>query len=130
MRRFRVTVNGREYFVEVDEVHDSDMGRFAVEEVDAGKDVQSKAGVSRPQIQDPVLPLSNDYKAITSPLSGVVLSVRVKEGDHVKEGDILLTLEALKLENEIVSPYSGVVRSVTATVGQEVDASEILVVIE
>lgn len=130
MRQFKVIVNGREYFVEVDEVHEPNIGRSVIEEKDAHKNVQAKAGLGGSQLQDSCLSLSNDCKTITAPLAGVILSVRVKAGDYVKAGDILLTLEALKLENEIVTPYSGVVRSVTATVGQEVDTSEILVVIE
>jgi biotin carboxyl carrier protein len=130
MRQFKVIVNGREYFVEVDEVHEPNMGRSAAEEKDVDKSIQAKVSVGGSQPQDSWLSVSSDSKTITAPLAGVILSVRVKAGDYVKAGDILLTLEALKLENEIVTPYSGVVRSVTATVGQEVDTSEILVVME
>ena len=56
--------------------------------------------------------------------------MRVKAGDYVKAGDVVLTLEALKLENEIITPYSGVVRSVTVTVVQNVETGKVLVAID
>ena len=54
----------------------------------------------------------------------------MKEGDRVKVGDVLVTLEALKLENEIASPYCGVVRSVNVKAGESVQAGAILVTVE
>ena len=128
MRQFKVVVNGREYHVEVDELGKPNVGLQVAEEKDESEAVQAKADDSQPT--GSLTLVSGDSKTITAPLAGVILSVRVETGDHVKAGDIVLTLEALKLENEIITPYSGVVRSVTATAGQNVNAGEILVVID
>ena len=69
-------------------------------------------------------------KKVEAPLAGTILSVRAAEGDRVKVGDVLVTLEALKLENEIASPHSGVVRSVNVKPGDSVHAGALLVTVE
>lgn len=128
MRQFKVIVNGKEYHVEVDEITKAVSGMPVAEEKVKVEMVQAK--VDDPQQAGPPTSVSGDSKTITAPLAGTILSVRVQTGDHVKAGDIVLTLEALKLENEIITPYSGVVRSVTATVGQNANAGDVLVVID
>jgi biotin carboxyl carrier protein len=128
MRQFKVIVNGREYCVEVDEISKPNVGLQVAEEKDKAEAVQAKVDDSQPT--GSLTSVSVGSKTITAPLAGAILSVRVKTGDHVKAGDIVLTLEALKLENEIITPYSGVVRSVTVTVGQNVNAGDVLVVID
>ncbi|HHY08501.1 MAG TPA: biotin/lipoyl-binding protein [Corynebacteriales bacterium] len=128
MRQFRVVVDGTEYCVEVDEISTPNVGLPVTEERKRVKDLKARTGESQPIGSSPSV--FGDSKTITAPLAGAILSVGVEEGDHVKAGDIVLTLEALKLENEIITPYSGVVRSVGATVGQNVNAGDVLVVID
>ncbi len=70
-----------------------------------------------------------DGHQVEAPLAGSIRSVVVKVGDLVKEGDLLVTLEALKLENEIISPVSGRVAAVSVAVGDEVGAGQTLVTI-
>jgi glutaconyl-CoA decarboxylase len=62
-------------------------------------------------------------------MPGVVNSVKVKEGDEIKMGDVLLVLEAMKMENEIQAPVSGRVKQIPVSAGQSVNAGETLVVI-
>lgn len=64
---------------------------------------------------------------VEAPLRGTILNILVKEGAQVKEGDVLLTLEALKLENEIVSPIDGVVAQILVQQGDSVEPGQILV---
>lgn len=84
------------------------------------------------QIEEMGLSLGN--KATTSmvdaPMPGLVLSVLVKEGDHVEEGDGLLVLEAMKMENKLVAPRSGVIKSVHVTASQTVDKGIVLIEFE
>ncbi len=68
-------------------------------------------------------------KEIPSPLQGSVWKIEVEEGDEVQEGDLLLVLEAMKMENEIVSPVSGKVLQILVSKGDSVDAEDILLVI-
>ncbi len=67
---------------------------------------------------------------ITSPLPGKILSVKVSAGQEVKEGDLLLTIEAMKMENEIVAPVNGTVTEVTAKPDTTVQIGDSLVSIE
>ncbi|MCC6383147.1 MAG: biotin/lipoyl-binding protein [Dehalococcoidia bacterium] len=67
---------------------------------------------------------------VTAQIAGRVLSIKVKAGDQVKSGDILLILEAMKMENEIRAPGDGTVREVAVTEGARVLEGETLVVID
>ncbi|MFQ5762967.1 MAG: biotin/lipoyl-containing protein [Candidatus Bathyarchaeia archaeon] len=67
---------------------------------------------------------------VEAPLSGKVLSIKVKQEDSVKEGDVLLILEAMKLEIEIVTPTSGVVKEIKTSIGQEAEIGAPLIVID
>lgn len=64
---------------------------------------------------------------ITAPMPGTILDIVVKPGDEVKRGDILLILEAMKMENEIVSPQDGVIASVNTLKGESVNSGDLLV---
>ncbi len=63
-------------------------------------------------------------------MPGTILSINVKEGDEVKAGDVLLILEAMKMENEILAPIDGKVTSIGTTKGASVNTGDKLVVIE
>lgn len=67
---------------------------------------------------------------VASPIPGTIITVNVKVGDRVEEDDVLLVLEAMKMENDIVAPKAGVVREVSVSEGQTVDAGVVMVVIE
>lgn len=67
---------------------------------------------------------------VKPPMPGKVVAVRVKPGDEVKQGDVLLILEAMKMQNEIPSPATGVVKAVHAKPGQTVEGKDVLIEIE
>ena len=69
----------------------------------------------------------NDIKA---PMPGLILEVNVKEGDEVKEGDYILVLEAMKMENTLTAPRDGVVKSVSVKKGNTVEKNELLIEME
>ena len=64
------------------------------------------------------------------PLTGKIISINVKPGDEVKEGDTLCLLESMKMENPILSPVDGTVTQVKVTVEQVVKPGEIIAIIE
>jgi len=66
---------------------------------------------------------------VTAPMAGKIISVKVKKGDSVKAGDVLCTLEAMKMENEVTAPKKGEIEEITIREGQTVNADEVLVVI-
>jgi pyruvate carboxylase subunit B len=68
--------------------------------------------------------------SITSPMHGMVLSIKVKVGERVKEGDLVAVVEAMKMQNEIRSPYSGEVKNIMSYQGEVVSANDVLMVVE
>ncbi len=64
---------------------------------------------------------------VTSPITGKVVNIKVNVGDEVKEGDVLLVVEAMKMENEIHSPIDGVVEEIFVRVGETVNPDEVLI---
>ena len=67
---------------------------------------------------------------ISSPMPGTILDVRVTPGQAVKAGDILVILEAMKMENEIMSPVDGTIDVVSTSKGSAVNAGDLLVTIK
>ena len=68
--------------------------------------------------------------AVTAIMPGKIVDLRVREGDAVSEGDVLVVLEAMKMENELKAPQSGTVRAVHVQVGDDVEQHQVLVEIE
>jgi len=67
---------------------------------------------------------------ISSPMLGVIVKVKVREGDKVRKGDVIAVLEAMKMENEISAPADGIVKSINVKEGQDVEAGKLIAVIE
>lgn len=68
--------------------------------------------------------------SIVSPMSGMVLSIKVKVGGRVKEGDLVAMIEAMKMQNEVHSPLAGKVKSIMTYEGEVVSAGNVLIVVE
>jgi pyruvate carboxylase subunit B len=68
--------------------------------------------------------------AVVSTMQGMILAVKVKVGDKVKEGDVLMTIEAMKMQNQIIAPHGGVVKEIFTFQGEVVNAGDILLVVE
>jgi len=73
---------------------------------------------------------SSSAGGIAALMPGKIRSIRVKEGESVVAGTVLLILEAMKMENEVRAPLAGVVRSIRVVVGSNVDKGDTLVVVE
>lgn len=118
MKKYRVNVNGTNYEV-------------CVEEISADEAVKTAAPAAAPApaAAAPAAPAPAGGEKIIAPMPGNILSVNVKDGDTVKKGDILLILEAMKMENEILAPVDGVVAAVSVTKGQTVETGALLCVI-
>ncbi len=69
-------------------------------------------------------------EAVTAPMPGLVVEVEVKAGDRVKEGEGLVVIEAMKMQNELKAPHEGKVKEVLAKKGMTVNGGDTLVVIE
>lgn len=123
-RKFRITVNGRTYEVEAEEITKPAGGEVPAEPVPAP---------ARPAPAEAAPPVAERAPAgvtvVTAPLPGVVLDVKVTEGAAVAAGQIVIILEAMKMENEITAPVSGRIASLTVNKGTAVNGGDPLLTI-
>lgn len=115
MRSFLVNVNGTQYQIEVEEIE-------AGSKAAAPKAEPVKAAPKA----EPAAAVSTGSTAVNSPMPGNILSVNVAVGDTVKAGQVLMVLEAMKMENEILAPKAGKVAAVNVAKGVAVSAGQVL----
>lgn len=114
MRKFLVNVNGTSYEVEVEEIN--------------GSAVQSKAAIPAPAAPAAApAPASGAAETISAPMPGTIVAVNVKVGDSFHRGQVLLVLEAMKMENEILAPRDGVVLNINTQKGANVNSGDVLI---
>lgn len=120
-KKFRVTVNGQTYDVGVEEV-----GGSAATTAPAAN-AASPAPASRPapvQASAPAAAGPAAAGSIKAPMPGTVLGVKVSNGQAVRRGDVLLILEAMKMENEICAPGDGTVTQIRVQAGTTVNTGD------
>ena len=111
MKKYRVNVNGTVYEVELEEM--------------TGAPAAAPVAAPAPAPVAAAAPVAGGEK-VTSPMPGTILSVNVAAGDAVKRGQVLMILEAMKMENEIMCPCDGTVASVSVTKGAAVESGTLL----
>jgi biotin carboxyl carrier protein len=136
LRKFRVTVDGKPYEVVVEELAGERR------EVRAPAPIPPPSPVSRPSVPArpaPATPaaaavaeqaIPTGFEPVRAPLPGLVVDVRVHPGDQIAVGQVVVVLEAMKMENEIASPVAGSVGEVRATKGATVDVGDVLVLVK
>ena len=130
MKKFRISVNGNSYDVEVEELGNSaSSASVAAPAPVAAPVATTKKAAPKAAPKKAVKAAPAGGHAIESPMPGTILSLKVAEGDTVSSGDVLLVLEAMKMENEIASDVDGVVKAINVKNGDSVDSGEVLVVI-
>ena len=129
MRKFAITVNGTSYEVEVEEIGGAPV--FAAAPVAAAPAPVAAAPAAAPKAAPAAAPKAAAAPAgaetVTAPMPGTINAIKVSNGQSVKKGDILVVLEAMKMENEIMAPRDGVVASVNVTKGATVNTGDVLV---
>ena len=125
MRKFNITVNGTAYEVEVEEVKD---GQPSAAPAPAAVQPKPAAAPKKAAPAPAAAPVAAGTK-INAPMPGTVLSVKAQNGAQVKKGEVLLVLEAMKMENGIVAPQDGKVVQVNAVKGASVNTGDVLVVL-
>lgn len=135
MKKFLIKVNGNQYEVEVEEMGQDGSVVQQVSEVKAAVPAAAAApapaAVSAPA-QKPAEAKKNvavpaGATTISAPMPGTILDISVNAGDVVKKGQVLLILEAMKMENEIVAPNDGTVAAINTSKGASVNAGDVLV---
>ena len=116
MKKYRVTVNGTAYEIELEELTGA-----------APASAPAPAAAPTPA---PAAAAPTGGEQVTSPMPGTILAVNVAVGDTVKRGQVLMILEAMKMENEIMCPCDGKVASVNTSKGSSVESGTLLCVIQ
>ena len=153
-KRFRVTVNGQAYEVEVEEVGRPDAASAGMPAPESmatrPAPVAATAPIARPEARPiassqataptpkprPSTPRPSGPAApagkgvITAPIPGVISQVKVQQGQAVKTREVLMLLEAMKMQNEILAPQPGTVREVYVSNGATVNTGDKLVAID
>ena len=119
MKNYRITVNGVAYDVSVEE-----LGAGEAPAVSAPVAAATKAPAKKAPAK--VAGAEGSVK-VNAPMPGKIVAVKAKAGDSVKKGDVVIVLEAMKMENEIMSPRDGVVAGVHVAKGDSVDSGKVLV---
>ena len=123
MRKFNISVNGKKYEVEVEEVGG------ASAPVSAPKSAAPAPKPAAPAAAKPAAKAAPPAGStvVKAPMPGTIVSIKVNAGDTVKKGDVLVILEAMKMENEIMAPQDGKVVAVNTSNGVSVNTGDALV---
>lgn len=130
--KYKVTLNGKTYEVEVEKGKAilADEYEALAPAAPAAQAAPAPAAVAPAAAPAPAAPVDLAAgETVAAPMPGNILRVDVKQGDTVKAGQILVILEAMKMENEIVAPKDGTVAQVVTSKGSVVDTGAPLVVI-
>lgn len=119
--KYIVTLNGKNYEVEVTEC---DAVLLNVSDA-----VAAPAPVAAAPAAPAAAPVAGDGTKVPSPMPGTILSVNVSVGQAVKTGDVLMVLEAMKMENDIVAPCDGTIKQLLVSKGSTVNTDDVLAVL-
>lgn len=114
IKKFIIRVNGKEYKVEVEGIEGGVTGREDTKRPNGEEEV-GKEGIE---------PNKETGKIVFAPMPAKVIRVNCKKGERVRKGDILIILEAMKMENEIISPIDGAIKEVGVKEGVNVSQNE------
>jgi biotin carboxyl carrier protein len=135
MKMFRVVVNGNEYKVGIEELPEENSAELtqitpittAIPASPPAQQRETQQILQHPE--QPTKDMSNTGENVTAPMPGTIISVAVTAGTVVSKGQILLILEAMKMENEIKAPLDGTIKDIRVGQGTSVNAGDILVVL-
>jgi len=132
MEKFRITLNGQSYEVEVERLSNTAVAQPAAT---AASMPSPRTGIAAPAsapaaaaMQTPSASVSAGAKTLAAPMPGKVVAVNFTMGAFVKKGEVVLVLEAMKMQNEILAPEDGQVVDVRVHAGQTVRSGEPLVI--
>ena len=129
--KYKVTLNGRTYEIEVEAGKAMLLDEYeAIAPAPVAAAPVAAAPAAAPAAAAPAAPaVTGAGEPINAPMPGTILKVNVAQGQAVKEGDVLCVLEAMKMENEIMAPKDGTVTQVVVSKGSTVDTGAPLVVL-
>lgn len=127
MKKFKFVIDGHKYEVSVNEI-ENNVAELEVNGTPFTVEIEKEEKVTTRPVAKPAAttsapaaaPATGSVKFIASPLPGSIVRILVEAGQSVKKGDVLLTMESMKMENNISAEADGVVKSILVTPGQNV----------
>lgn len=141
MKNFKFTINGQTYDVEIKQFEDNNAS-IEVNGTEYNIELHNEVKIAAPKTPKLVTKAANLQdgesfmkkvsagSGIKSPLPGVIMEVHVKVGDSVKRGQKVLTMEAMKMHNDVLAEKEGTVKTIKASAGQSVMEGDVLVELE
>ena len=127
MKEYRYKINGNLYKVTVGDIEDNNV-HVEVNGTAYTVELEKKSSPKIPAVTRPTL--ASSKSGLKSPLPGVILEIKVKEGDTVKRGQTLIVLEAMKMENDIKADRDGKVTAIKVNKGDSILEGTDLIIIE
>lgn len=129
MRKFRVLVNGNAYEVDIEEIDSQNTSSSPPAIAEKLPTTRNVPAAQKPAATSPssVAELTDGF--VTAQMPGTIIDIHINQGDHVVRGDKLLTLEAMKMANEVVAPHDGVISEIKVIQGASVNAGDALVIL-
>lgn len=138
MKKFKFKIRGHEFQTEVLEFN-GNIGTIRVNgteyEVEIASEMKEsktpilsrKPNITKPEEGQIKKVESTNAVKVNSPLPGTIFKINVKEGDTIKEGDVILVMEAMKMENNVIAEKGGTIKSIKVNVGDAVLQGDLLV---
>ena len=126
MKKYNITVNGTTYAVEVEDLGGAPAPAAAAAPAPAPAAAPAPAPAQHLHRQPRQQLRQGGAASITAPMPGTVLDIKVAEGAAVSAGQVVLILEAMKMENEITAPADGTVASIAVSKGASVNSGDTL----
>lgn len=128
--KYMVTINDKNYEIEVERgqatILKTTQATAPAPQAPVAPAAPTPAAVPTPAPTQAVAPSNVSGEAITAPMPGTILDVKVSSGATVKKGEILVILEAMKMENEIIAPRDGVISHINTSKGASVSTGDVL----
>ena len=112
MKKYHVNVNGNDYEIAIELLDDEACG--------------AQTPNAPVHTQKPTTPAHTGSISINSPMPGTILKINFAQGATIKKGDVIMILEAMKMENEILAPQDGKLISLNVTSGASVESGTLL----
>lgn len=138
MKKYNIFVNGVAYKVEVEEVKGE--GEQITRNVEPTPSAPKKEAAPSPKgniapeannsTGGAPMDINSDAEKIQCPMPGTILDIKVGPGDKITSGQVMLILEAMKMENEIVASRDGTIERICVSKGQSVNAGDVMILIK
>jgi biotin carboxyl carrier protein len=126
--KLRITVEGKSYEVDVEVLDDRVAPPAPMQQIPAAASPVPEAKFEPPAAINP--PTASGGKAVKAPIVGTIMHVKVVPGDTVAMNQVVLVMEAMKMETNVASPFAGKVKAVCVAAGEAVKAGQVLVELE